>query len=35
VLALKGPADGWAFPAGSDGDYMALTMEALQADPGS
>jgi len=35
VLALKGPADGWAFPPGSDGDYMALTMEALKADPGS
>ena len=35
VLALKGPADGWAFPPGSDGDYVALTMEALQADPGS
>jgi hypothetical protein len=35
VLPLKGPADGWAFPAGSDGDYIALTIEALQADPGS
>jgi uncharacterized cupin superfamily protein len=35
VLALKGPADGWAFPPGSDGDYIALTMEALNADPGS
>ena len=35
VLALKGPADGWAFPPGADGDYMALTMEALKADPGS
>ena len=35
VLALKGPADGWAFPEGSAGDYMALTMDALKADPGS
>lgn len=35
VLAIKGPADGWAFPAGSDGDYIALTIEALKADPGS
>ena len=35
VLALKGPADGWAFPTASAGDYIALTMEALQADPGS
>ncbi|MBV9607070.1 MAG: cupin domain-containing protein [Solirubrobacterales bacterium] len=35
VLALKGPADGLAFPAESAGDYMALTIQALQADPGS
>ncbi|HET6867062.1 MAG TPA: cupin domain-containing protein [Solirubrobacteraceae bacterium] len=35
VLAIKGPADGWAFPSGSDGDYIALTIEALKADPGS
>jgi uncharacterized cupin superfamily protein len=32
VLALKGPADGSAFPAGSAGDYMALTLAALEAD---
>ena len=32
VLALKGPADGWAFPPGSAGDYMALTAQALEAD---
>jgi hypothetical protein len=32
VLALKGPADGWAFPQGSAGDYMALTAQALEAD---
>ncbi len=35
VLAMKGPADGWAFPAGSAGDYLALTLEAVRADPGS
>jgi uncharacterized cupin superfamily protein len=35
VLALKGPADGWAFPIASAGDYIALTIEAVQADPGS
>jgi uncharacterized cupin superfamily protein len=34
VLALKGPADGWAFPQGSDGDYMALTKQALEAEGG-
>jgi len=34
VLALKGPADGWAFPEGSAGDYMALTAQALEADSG-
>jgi uncharacterized cupin superfamily protein len=33
ILALKGPADGWAFPDGSAGDYIALTMKALAADP--
>ena len=33
VLALKGPADGWAFPPGSAGDYIALTAQALEADP--
>ena len=33
VLAIRGPAEGWAFPAGSDGDYMALTSEAIEADP--
>jgi uncharacterized cupin superfamily protein len=32
VLALKGPADGWAFPEGSAGDYIALTQQALEAD---
>ncbi|MBV9471583.1 MAG: cupin domain-containing protein [Solirubrobacterales bacterium] len=32
VLALKGPGDGWAFPAGRAGDYVKLTEEALAAD---
>jgi uncharacterized cupin superfamily protein len=32
VLALKAPTDGWAFPSGSDGDYGALTIEAISAD---
>jgi uncharacterized cupin superfamily protein len=35
VLALKAPADGWAFAAGSAGDYMALTLAALEADAGA
>jgi uncharacterized cupin superfamily protein len=34
ILAMKGPGDGWAFPAGSAGDYVALVREALAADPG-
>jgi len=33
ILAMTGPADGWAFPSGSAGDYMALTVEAIKADP--
>jgi uncharacterized cupin superfamily protein len=35
VLALKSPGDGWAFPSGSAGDFMALTRRALEADPGT
>jgi uncharacterized cupin superfamily protein len=35
ILALKAPTDGWAFPADSAGDYMALTIAAIQADRGS
>jgi uncharacterized cupin superfamily protein len=35
ILAMKGPADGWAFPSGSAGDYLALTLDAIKADPGS
>jgi hypothetical protein len=34
VLAMTGPGDGWAFPAGSAGDYMALTAEAIEPDRG-
>jgi len=33
VLAIKSPAEGWAFPAGSAGDYLALTTEAIRAEP--
>jgi uncharacterized cupin superfamily protein len=32
VLAMSGPGDGWAFPAGAEGDYMQLTLAAIQAD---
>jgi uncharacterized cupin superfamily protein len=32
ILAMKGPADGWAFPSGTAGDYLALTLEAIKAD---
>jgi uncharacterized cupin superfamily protein len=32
VLAMKSPGDGWAFPPGSAGDYLALTVEAIKAD---
>ena len=32
VLAMRGPADGWAFPVGSDGDYVELTLAALDAE---
>lgn len=34
LLALKGPGDGWAFPSGSAGDYVALSIEAINADRG-
>lgn len=33
VLAMTGPGGGWAFPEGTDGDYIALTLAAIQADP--
>jgi uncharacterized cupin superfamily protein len=34
VLALKSPGEGWAFPSGRAGDYLALSMEAIKADRG-
>ncbi|MBV9311103.1 MAG: cupin domain-containing protein, partial [Solirubrobacterales bacterium] len=33
ILAIKGPSDGWAFPSGSSGDYVSLTLAALEAEP--
>jgi hypothetical protein len=33
VLAMKAPADGWAFPSGSPRDYLALTVDPINADP--
>ena len=33
ILPMVGPGDGWAFPQGSAGDYMQLTLQALQAEP--
>jgi uncharacterized cupin superfamily protein len=35
ILAMKSPADGWAFPAASAGDYVTLTTAAIEADPQS
>jgi uncharacterized cupin superfamily protein len=32
ILAMTAPADGWAFPAGADSDYVALTLAAIEAD---
>lgn len=32
VLPMKGPGDGWAFPAEAAGDYMELTRAALEVD---
>lgn len=32
VLPMIAPGDGWAFAAGTAGDYMALTKEALAAE---
>jgi hypothetical protein len=32
VLAMKGPGDGWAFAAGTEGDYVMLTLAAIEAD---
>ena len=33
VLAIKNPSEGWAFPAGSEGDYMGLVTEAMEGEP--
>jgi uncharacterized cupin superfamily protein len=33
VLAMPEPGAGWAFPAGADEDYMAMTVKAIEADP--
>jgi uncharacterized cupin superfamily protein len=35
ILAMKSPADGWAFPVASAGDHMTLTLAAIEADPKS
>ena len=35
ILAMTDPANGWAFAAGADSNYMELTAAAIQADPGS
>jgi hypothetical protein len=32
VLAMRGPGDGWAFPADSAGDFADLVRRALEAD---
>ncbi len=32
ILAMSSPGEGWAFAAGAEGDYMALTKAAIEAD---
>jgi uncharacterized cupin superfamily protein len=32
VLAMTGAGSGWAFPSGSDADFLAVVTEAIQAD---
>lgn len=32
ILAMTAQGDGWAFPAGVDSDYIALTRAAIEAD---
>jgi hypothetical protein len=32
ILAMTAPGDAWAFPAGADTDYVALTLAAIEAD---
>ena len=34
ILAMGEPGGGWAFPAGSERDYLELTREAIEADAG-
>jgi uncharacterized cupin superfamily protein len=34
ILPMIGTGQGWAFAAGTQGDYMSLTKQALEADPG-
>jgi uncharacterized cupin superfamily protein len=34
ILAMGSPGSGWAFPAGSERDYVELTREAIAADEG-
>jgi uncharacterized cupin superfamily protein len=34
ILPMKGPGEGWAFPAEASGDYLKLTLEALKAEEG-
>ncbi len=33
ILPMSAPGAGWAFPAEAAGDYMALTVAAIEADP--
>jgi uncharacterized cupin superfamily protein len=35
ILPMSAPDAGWAFPADASGDYMALTIAAIEADVGS
>jgi uncharacterized cupin superfamily protein len=34
ILAMGEPSGGWAFPAGSERDYVEMTREAIEADSG-
>jgi uncharacterized cupin superfamily protein len=35
ILPMSAPGEGWAFAADANGDYMALTIKAIEADPQS
>jgi uncharacterized cupin superfamily protein len=35
ILAMSAPGTGWAFAAGSEGDYLQLTLKAIEADRGN